>query len=152
MTATPNSLSTRHGPCCTKDKNIAAKYLMSVIELPEYPYAVMLMDIYENGFMTSVGFKQWIEIPAEPVSISETDSMILMNAESFEALPVDFTKYHCLFSNNEQILLDAVDPLFDALLCNHRIDSLQRMTEIDFSTPAFVASDGSKYKWCLLVY
>ena len=54
------------------NKDDGVKYLGTVVGVRDMPYAVVLLRIYKNGFLTSAGFYDELLVPDEPVE--PTDS------------------------------------------------------------------------------
>lgn len=98
------------------DRDIAERYVNSVVGVRDRTYGMLLLRIYDNGFLTSGGFFEELLVPDEPQSIHDADDLVLLHAVAATELPVDFYKKRFIFANEKEILEDADRYLTIAML------------------------------------
>ena len=99
-----------------RDKIVAERYVNSVVGVRDRMYGMLLLRIYNDGFLTSGGFFDELLVPDEPQSIHDADDLILLHAVAATELPVDFYKKRFIFANEKEILEDADTYLTIAML------------------------------------
>lgn len=156
-----------------RDKNEAMKYLGSVVGIRDLVYAVVLLRIYENGFLTSAGFYDELLVPDEPVEPSDSEDCILYHAVGAMHLPKDMHKRKCVFANEIDILLDADQYLMAAALTKEDVSEVvSSLSTVDLHKAAAIAErdmpevnspetreefavftdiQGRCYSWCLML-
>lgn len=156
-----------------RNKDEAVKYLSSVVGVRDMPYAVVLLRIYENGFLTSAGFYGELLVPEEPVETSDSEDCILYHAVGAMHLPKDMHGRKCVFANEMEILLDADQYLMAAALTKEDVSEVvSSLSTVDLHKAAEIAErdmpevnspetreefavftdiQGRCYSWCLML-
>lgn len=156
-----------------KNKDDATKYFGSIVGVRDMPYAVVLLRIYENGFLTSAGFYDELLVPEEPVEPTDSEDCILYHAVGAMHLPKDMYSHKCIFANEMEILLDADQYLIAAALTKedvsevvsslsaidlHKAEKIVEQDMPEVNSPevreeftVFIDIQGRCYSWCLML-
>lgn len=155
------------------NKDDVAKYLGSVVGVRDMPYAVVLLRIYSNGFLTSAGFYDELLVPDEPVEPTDSEDCILYHAVGAMYLPKDMHSRKCIFANEMDILLDADQYLMAAAFTKedvsavvsslstvdlHKAEKIVEQDMPEVNSPevreeftVFTDIQGRRYSWCLML-
>lgn len=155
------------------DSELAERYVNSVVGARDLMYGMLLLRIYNDGFLTSGGFFDELLVPDEPQSIHDADDLILLHAVAATELPVDFYKKRFIFANEKEILEEADRYLTIAMLSKsdtHEvvgslsgIDLEQALAIANMDRPAVISPDtvmehrvyidskGRRFSWALML-
>lgn len=150
-----------------EDIDRAEQYVGSVVMLEGVGYGVILLRIYNNGFLTSGGFVRQIICPDIPVDVAHSQLDILFCNVAGTELPANMFEHKYIFAFDRKVLEDAT--VFDT---KDKLDIAQELKDVDVPK-AFVlaamdnppvyevnyniedcvyqALDGNWYSWCLMV-
>lgn len=157
----------------TSDAETAERFLGTVVGVEEVAYAVILLRIYDDGFLTSAGFFKKLLLPDEPVSVEDTSDTVLYHAVAATELPTDFQNYWAILANEKEVLIEAdryimftmlteVDPSATGVFRHLATVDVEAAEELlqsdrpeikspDFEYPVFIDHEGHGYSWLLLV-
>lgn len=156
-----------------RDKNEAVKYLGTVVGIRDLVYAVVLLRIYDNGFLTSAGFYGELLVPDVVIEPTDSEDCILYHAVGAMHLPKDMHERKCVFANEQEILLDADQYLMAAALTGEDVSEVvSSLSTVDLHKAAAIAEQdmpevnspetreefavftdiqGRCYSWCLML-
>lgn len=156
------------------NKDDAERYIGSVVMFnDDVSYSVLLLRIYEDGFLTSAGFTEELIVPDKPLAIDDSDELVLFHAVAATELPVSMFKRKYVFANESTILEDVDVFLMCASLSGgDTLDVVQSMKDIDINAAYKIATDdkpnvpevdideshrvfqsskGYWYSWCMML-
>ena len=134
---------------------------MNVVYVDNIDYALVLLRVYDNGYLTSAGFFKEVRFPEKETQPEDVE-YILYNAIAATELPVGYEDCVCILSNDLQSIDEMVEYI-DAFDKDLQVDlkkaeflsNSDNLTVLDYDPrPEYhvfsYKDDHMQYAWCLL--
>lgn len=85
------------------DEQSAEEYINTVVFVSA-KYGVVLLDVYDDAFLTSAGFVTAINVPDEKILLKDSEYFVILNAIAAFELPVDLFEREYAFANSRRFM------------------------------------------------